>query len=42
MRHQEMIDWRATLALLLLWDGWQKDATWPELTCEDMKRLWEI
>ena len=21
MRHQEMIDWRATLALLLLWDG---------------------
>lgn len=36
MRHQEMIDWRAILALLLLWDGWQKDASWPELTCEDM------
>ncbi|MDD3214612.1 MAG: hypothetical protein PHY64_13130, partial [Eubacteriales bacterium] len=36
MRHQEMVDWRALLALLLLWDGWTKDGTWPELTCEDM------
>ncbi len=36
MRHQEMIDWRATLAVLLLWDGWVKDASWPELSCEDM------
>lgn len=36
MSHQEMIDWRAVLALVLLWDGWAKDDTWPELTCEEM------
>ena len=36
MRHQEMIDWRGALAMLLLWDGWPKDHTWPELACEDM------
>jgi len=36
MRHQEMVNWRGTLAVLLLWDGWPKDDTWPELTCEDM------
>ena len=36
MRHQEMIDWRAALAMLLLWDGWVKDATWPLLAGEDM------
>lgn len=31
MRHQEFIDYRATLALLLLWDFWRRDETWPEL-----------
>ncbi|MEA4998066.1 MAG: hypothetical protein VB087_01620 [Candidatus Limiplasma sp.] len=36
MRHQEMLDWRAVLAMLLLWDGWAKDATWPLLACENM------
>ncbi len=36
MRHQEMIDWRGTLALLLLWDGWPKTEAWPELICENM------
>lgn len=25
MQHQEVIDWRATLAVLLLWDGWEID-----------------
>lgn len=36
MRHQELIDWRGTLAMLLLWDGWPKDATWPDLALENM------
>ncbi|MCE5343131.1 MAG: hypothetical protein LLF96_06015 [Eubacteriales bacterium] len=36
MRHQEMVDWRGALAVLLLWDGWVKDDTWPQLSCEDM------
>jgi hypothetical protein len=36
MRHQEMVNWRGTLAVLLLWDGWPKDDSWPELTCENM------
>ncbi len=35
LRHQEMLNWRAVLALLLLWDGWTKDDTWPVLTYED-------
>lgn len=35
MRHQEMLDWRGTLALLLLWDSWEKDDTWPQLSFED-------
>ena len=30
-RHQEMIDYRAVLAMLLLWDGWEQDETWPQL-----------
>ena len=29
--NQQMIDYRAVLALLLLWDTWQKDDTWPVL-----------
>lgn len=36
MRHQEMIDYRAVLALLLLWDSWEKDETWPVLTLEPL------
>ena len=36
MRHQELIDWRGTLALLLLWDGWPKEATLPVLECKDL------
>jgi len=36
MRHQELIDWRGALSMLLLWDGWDKDDTWPELICENM------
>lgn len=35
MRHQEMRDWRAVLAILLLWDSWPKDEYWPELTLTD-------
>ncbi|NLV58929.1 MAG: hypothetical protein GXY67_09170 [Clostridiales bacterium] len=35
IRHQDMINWRGTLALLLLWDGWSKDDTWPILTFTD-------
>ncbi len=35
IRHQEMIDWRGTLALLLLWDSWEQDADWPQLSLED-------
>ncbi len=31
MRHQEFIDYRAVLALVLLWDSWRKDETWPSL-----------
>jgi len=33
--NQQMIDYRALLALLLLWDTWQKDETWPilEMIC---------
>ncbi|MEG0742240.1 MAG: hypothetical protein RR521_08410 [Clostridia bacterium] len=38
MRHQEMLDYRAILAMLLLWDGWEKDDTWPTL---GMERLGE-
>ncbi len=34
MRHQEMIDYRAVLALLLLWDSWPKDETWPVLSLD--------
>ena len=30
---QELTDWRAVLALLLLWDGWEKDEAWPALRC---------
>lgn len=26
--------WRGILALALLWDGWEKDDTWPSLTVE--------
>ena len=36
LRHsQQMTDYRAVLALLLLWDSWEKDENWPhlELTC---------
>ena len=36
MRHQEMLDWRGALAMLLLWDGWEKDDTWPQLNCDNM------
>ncbi len=35
IRHQEMVNWRATLAVLLLWDAWEKDETWPEMSFED-------
>ena len=35
LHHQEMRDWRAVLAILLLWDGWQKDDFWPELRMTD-------
>lgn len=35
IRHQEMVSWRAVLALLLLWDGWTRDDTWPVLDFED-------
>lgn len=38
MRHQEMRDWRAVLAILLLWDSWPKDAYWPELKLTDYLR----
>lgn len=33
--HQQLTDYRAVLAMLLLWDSWPKDDTWPvlELTC---------
>jgi len=33
--NQQMTDYRAVLSMLLLWDTWQKDASWPllELTC---------
>lgn len=27
--------WRGVLALLLLWDGWEKNDSWPELSLED-------
>ncbi|NLO86416.1 MAG: hypothetical protein GX096_13490 [Clostridiales bacterium] len=36
MRHQEMIDYRAVLAIMLLWDSWEKDETWPMLGTEWM------
>jgi len=35
LHHQEMRDWRAVLAILLLWDGWEKDEFWPELRVTD-------
>lgn len=35
LHHQEMRDWRAVLAILLLWDGWEKDDFWPELRMVD-------
>ena len=35
LHHQEMRDWRAVLAILLLWDGWEKDEFWPELRMVD-------
>ncbi len=35
MRHQEMLDWRGILAVLLLWDSWEQDETWPILSYED-------
>ena len=31
LAHQQMIDHRALLALLLLWDTWEKDDLWPKL-----------
>lgn len=31
LAHQEMIDFRAVLALLLLWDTWEADESWPRL-----------
>ena len=33
--HRQMIDYRAVLSLLLLWDSWEKDESWPilETTC---------
>lgn len=31
LAYQQMIDYRAVLALLLLWDTWKKDETWPVL-----------
>lgn len=31
LRHQPMVDFRAVLAVLLLWDTWEADATWPKL-----------
>ena len=34
-RHQEMVNWRAILALLLLWDSWERDETWPVIAFED-------
>lgn len=35
LSNQQMIDYRAVLALLLLWDSWDKDDSWPvlEITC---------
>ena len=35
--HQEVIDWRATLAVLLLWDGWKIDPQ-LELHCQSTKK----
>lgn len=35
LHHQEMRDWRAVLAILLLWDGWEKDNFCPELRVVD-------
>ncbi len=35
LRSQQMIDWRAVLAVLLLWDGWKQDESWPVLTAEN-------
>ncbi|MEG2949366.1 MAG: hypothetical protein RR946_01655 [Clostridia bacterium] len=32
LHHQEMINYRAMLALMLLWDGWPQDAAWPTLS----------
>jgi len=34
VRHQEMISWRGILALLLLWDSWPRDETWPVISPE--------
>lgn len=28
--------WRGVLALLLLWDGWEKNDSWPTLSLEDL------
>lgn len=35
LSNQQMIDYRAVLALLLLWDSWDKNDSWPvlEITC---------
>ena len=30
--------WRGVLALLLLWDGWEKNDSWPELSLEDFSK----
>jgi len=35
LRHQEMRNWRAVLAILLLWDSWNKDDSWPQLVLKD-------
>ena len=35
LKHQQMIDYRALLALLLLWDTWEQDEAWPKLELHD-------
>ena len=31
LKHPQMVNHRAVLALLLLWDTWKADANWPKL-----------
>lgn len=36
LTHQQMIDHRALLALLLLWDTWDQDDLWPRLELQSL------